>query len=65
MSHLKTREEVWEELEALGRDIRRSDPDTKKYTAWFKDQIEQRRGRYPSMAYAQFGVSPSGLLAES
>ncbi|KAL8842824.1 MAG: hypothetical protein Q9176_002460 [Flavoplaca citrina] len=56
MSHLKTREEVWKELEELGRPMRRFDPaGADAYRAWFQDQIEQRRGRYPSMAYATFG----------
>ncbi|KAL8652350.1 MAG: hypothetical protein Q9226_004311 [Calogaya cf. arnoldii] len=55
MSQLKTREEVWEELEVLGLPISRTDRTTDKYKIWFEDQIEQRRARYPSMAYATFG----------
>lgn len=61
MSHLKTREEVWLEIEKLGKAVKLVDPDIRKYKAWFKDQIEQRRGLYPCMADAQYGVSPSLL----
>ncbi|CAO1600915.1 hypothetical protein XANCAGTX0491_004587 [Xanthoria calcicola] len=55
MSHLKTREEVWLEIEKLGKAVKLVDPDIRKYKAWFKDQIEQRRGLYPCMADAQYG----------
>lgn len=57
MSQPQNIEEVWEEIQALGREIRRSDPSTTKYVAWFKEEIEQRRGRYAFMADAKFGVS--------
>ena len=63
MSHLKTRADIWEEIDELGEDVLLVDPYI-NYKAWFKDQIEQRRGIYPCMADAQYAVSPSLLKSE-
>ncbi|KAL8770274.1 MAG: hypothetical protein Q9209_003910 [Squamulea sp. 1 TL-2023] len=55
MSQLRNKEEVFEEIDALASEARLEIGDSAVDRKWFKARIDERRSRYPFMAYVDFG----------